>query len=58
MHALLQAAENIIGIFYDIHLSTSVQAIAQIVRDPNFGTQHVNLLMGSVPNNFRATDKM
>ena len=59
MHAVLQLTETIIGLFYEVHLSTSVQAVAQLVRDPNFGIHHVNMLVGSIPRptQFTATDQ-
>ena len=49
MRIVLHITETIIGFFYDIHLPTSVQAVAQLVRDQKFGTHEVKLLMGTIP---------
>jgi hypothetical protein len=48
MKGVLLVTEKVIGLFYDVHLPTAVQAIAQLVRDPTFGMQHVDMVTNSI----------
>jgi hypothetical protein len=43
MQSVLNALEWAVGLFYEIHFPTTLQATAKEVRDPNFGQQMLDL---------------
>ena len=44
LQSVLNTMEWVVGLFYDIHFPTTLEATAKQVRDPNFGQQNLDLL--------------
>src|SRR5439155_2690252 len=47
MHFILKGVEWTIGLFYEVHLPPSVKPLAELVRDPTFGTHPVDITIAS-----------
>jgi hypothetical protein len=44
LQSVLNALEWAVGLFYDVHFPTTLEATAKQVRDPNFGQQNLDVL--------------